>query len=414
MQQPYSLYIHIPFCRRRCGYCDFNTYAGMEPWIDDYITALCQEMETVAGAAGEILPVGTIFWGGGTPSLLSVAQISRVHDVLRGHFCLQSDVEVTLEANPGTVSSSWLAELHQMGFNRLSFGMQSANPAELRLLDRMHTPGDVPRAVSWAREAGFENLNLDLIYGLPNQRLSDWRQTLLAALDYEPEHLSLYALTIEPGTPLAAQVEAGRVNRPDDDLAADMMDLADDLLAAAGFVQYEISNFARGLTRACRHNLQYWRNLPYLGFGAGAHGSAAHWRMANLAPIPAYIGALTSPAGELQFPFSPANAERNAIDRWTEIQETLMVGLRLTHEGVAAAGFRQRFGVDLTTLFGAIIDRLQTLGLLEWADLDTGQVLRLSPAGRLLGNQVFSVFIDEPEPPSIQEDPGSSPALSPQ
>jgi len=286
MQVPLSLYVHIPFCRRRCGYCDFNTYAGMESWIAPYSAALKQEITEVALATGARLPVGTVFWGGGTPSLLPIEQIAPIQNAYSQYYALLSDVEITLEANPGTVSLSWLTELRRLGFNRLSFGMQSANPDELRLLDRAHAPQDVQSAVAWSRQAGFDNLNLDLIYGIPNQRLSDWQNTLSAALQLEPEHLSLYSLIVEPGTPLAAQVESGRLPPPDDDLAADMMDLAAEVLSAAGFVQYEISNFARGLTRACRHNLQYWRNLPYLGFGAGAHGSAAHWRMANLAPIP--------------------------------------------------------------------------------------------------------------------------------
>ena len=399
MQVPLSLYVHIPFCRRRCGYCDFNTYAGMESWIAHYSAALKQEITEVALAAGARLPVGTVFWGGGTPSLLPIEQIALIQNAYSQYYALLSDVEITLEANPGTVSLSWLTELRRLGFNRLSFGMQSANPDELRLLDRAHAPQDVQSAVAWSRQAGFDNLNLDLIYGLPNQRLSDWQNTLSAALQLEPEHLSLYSLIVEPGTPLAAQVEAGRLPPPDDDLAADMMDLAAEVLSAAGFVQYEISNFARGLEHSCHHNLQYWRNLPYLGFGAGAHGSAAGWRTANLASISAYLNALTASSEWPAYPFSPANAERNPIDRWTEVQETLMVGLRLTHEGVSLKGFANRFGVDLIALFGATIDRLQAQGLLEWAELEPGKALRLTSRGRLLGNQVFAAFIGEPEPP---------------
>jgi len=399
MQVPLSLYVHIPFCRRRCGYCDFNTYAGMESWIAPYSAALKQEITEVALATGARLPVGTVFWGGGTPSLLPIEQIALIQNAYSQYYALLSDVEITLEANPGTVSLSWLTELRRLGFNRLSFGMQSANPDELRLLDRAHAPQDVQSAVAWSRQAGFDNLNLDLIYGLPNQRLSDWQNTLSAALQLEPEHLSLYSLIVEPGTPLAAQVESGRLPPPDDDLAADMMDLAAEVLSAAGFVQYEISNFARGLEHSCHHNLQYWRNLPYLGFGAGAHGSAAGWRTANLASIPAYLNALTASPEWPAYPFSLANAERNPIDRWTEVQETLMVGLRLTHEGVSLKGFANRFGVDLIALFGATIDRLQAQGLLEWAELEFGKALRLTSHGRLLGNQVFAAFIGEPEPP---------------
>lgn len=282
---PYSIYLHIPFCTHRCGYCDFNTYAGLESLMPAYTRALCAEIELAGQAAGELPPAGrsspahTIFFGGGTPSLLPSGQVERILDALERSFDLQPGCEISMEANPGTLSQEYLHDLRRIGVNRLSLGVQSAHPGELRLLERIHDYGDVTRSVSWARQAGFDNLNLDLIFGLPEQTLETWQRTLELALGLAPEHLSMYALTLEHGTPFGAWARRGLLSTPDPDLAADMYEWASDQLAQAGYQQYEISNWARcdsaGNLLACRHNLQYWRNLPYLGLGAGAHGYAA-------------------------------------------------------------------------------------------------------------------------------------------
>jgi len=355
MQVPLSLYVHIPFCRRRCGYCDFNTYAGMESWIAPYSAALKQEITEVALATGARLPVGTVFWGGGTPSLLPIEQIAPIQNAYSQYYALLSDVEITLEANPGTVSLSWLTELRRLGFNRLSFGMQSANPDELHLLDRAHAPRDVQSAVAWSRQAGFDNLNLDLIYGLPNQRLSDWQNTLSAALQLEPEHLSLYSLIVEPGTPLAAQVEAGRLPPPDDDLAADMMDLAAEVLSAAGFVQYEISNFARpGF--ACRHNLCYWDNRPWLGLGPSAASYFQEHRTHNCSDIAAYIAAITEGSFAFEQVQTPSPLEIAC--------ETAVLNLRKT-AGIRPDLFQKQTGFDPFALFAEPIRKYVSLGLIE-------------------------------------------------
>jgi oxygen-independent coproporphyrinogen-3 oxidase len=402
----YSLYLHVPFCRHRCSYCDFNTFAGQDRLIPAYADALCNEIRQVGLAAGERLPVHTVFFGGGTPSLLSDAQVGSILETLRESFSFQEPVEITLEANPGTVSPDGLRKLRLLGVNRLSFGMQSAHPDDLRMLERQHDFFDVARAVQWARAAGFDNLSVDLIFGLPGQDLRRWADTLNLAVGLDTEHISLYALTIEHGTPLMKRWTRGLIPLVDEALAADMYELAMDDLAAAGFVQYEISNWARegpeGTLRTCVHNLQYWRNLPYLGFGAGAHGYArlpdgppgGGIRTINVGGIRPFIQRCTAPPAAVEFPAGPAARRVIAVDRFTEMQETMMVGLRLTQEGVSARGFARRFGEPLAEVFGREIDRLLRLGLLEW--VENGDVLRLTRRGRMLGNQVFMQFVGQP------------------
>ncbi len=390
----YSLYVHIPFCRRRCGYCDFNTYAGQNERIPYYVQAICREIQGVADAADKRLPVHTLYFGGGTPSLLSAEQVDAVLCSARAGFDLLPEAEITLEANPGTVTLEGLRALRKTGVNRLSLGMQSAQPDELSTLDRQHAPADVMQAVAWARQADFDNLSLDLIYGIPRQTLESWQLSLHAALDLNPEHLSLYSLTVEQGTPLERWVAGGLIPEPDDDLAADQYEWAMQRLDSAGFEQYEISNWARktepGTSLASRHNLQYWLGEPYLGFGAGAHGYANGYRTANCLRISDYLRRMLAP-DTLKFPFSPANVKRTPIDTHTAMQESMMVGLRLTQSGVSRAGFAQRFGKDMLDIFGKEIALLTGQGLLEWADGDDR--LRLTLHGRLLGNRVFIQFV---------------------
>ena len=397
----YSLYLHIPFCTHRCAYCDFNTYAGLEDSIPAYVEALCQEIRAVAGSASQRLEVQTVFFGGGTPSLLTASQFEAILGSIRECFGLIPQAEVTLEANPGTLSPGYLRDLRGLGFNRISLGVQSAHPDELRQLERIHSYFDVIESVRGARRAGFANLNLDLIYGLPEQSLERWQATVRLILGLRPEHLSLYALTLEHGTPFGRWSGRGLLSAPDADRAADMYDWASQALEAAGYRQYEISNWSRpGLE--CRHNLQYWRNLPYLGLGAGAHGYAADTRYSNVLRVKTYIDRLAAPFARLPFPLSPSTLDHQHISPRVEMQETMMTGLRLTREGVSLAAFRQRFAVDLMDVFGKEIENLVGLGLLEWSSADsaadkgreTDTVLRLTKRGRLLGNQVFLRFVD--------------------
>jgi oxygen-independent coproporphyrinogen III oxidase len=395
LMTPYSVYLHVPFCRHRCSYCDFNTYAGLENLIPQYMQALCLEIELLALSASERLPVHTLFFGGGTPSLLPIPQVNAVLDACKNAFELHEDTEITLEVNPGTVCLEYLEELRSLGVNRLSFGMQSSDYEELRLLEREHSYEDVVQSFNWARNAGFENINLDLIFGLPFQTLESWRESLEKALSLKPDHISLYALSLEHGTPLQNWVAKGMAPEPDPDLAADMYEVSGQRLENSGYFQYEISNWARsqpdGSLIACRHNLQYWRCLPYLGFGAGAHGFAAGVRTANVLAPAAYIQRCLKGIQQ-PFPKTPATVDAVTVEKNTEIGEMLMMGLRLTFEGVSASDFEARFGICLEDRFRSEINRLMSSGLLEWAG-ENGDILRLTPKGRLLGNRVFVEFI---------------------
>lgn len=403
--QPHSLYLHIPFCRHRCAYCDFNTYAGLEQMIPDYVAALCQEIEWLALIAEGRIPVHTIFFGGGTPSLLSAPQIEQILATIARHYKLLPGIEISLEANPGTLSLDCLRDLYHSGVNRLSLGVQSADPGELHLLERQHDYTDVIHAVVWARKAGFDNINLDLIYGLPYQAIDSWEHNLSLVLGLAADHLSLYALSLEHGTPMYQWVSRGLMAEPEPDLAADMYELAAEMLENAGYTQYEISNWARrtenGNLKACRHNMQYWRLLPYLGFGAGAHGFVSSTHTMNVLSPRDYIRRMQAagiPADEARksrsrptglFPRTPATASINTVDRTEEMGEVMMMGLRLIQEGISDFGFEQRFGMRLRAVYGAQVETLREKGLLEWQ----GEILRLTPAGRLLGNQVFMEFI---------------------
>jgi oxygen-independent coproporphyrinogen III oxidase len=395
MELQYSLYLHIPFCRHRCAYCDFNTYAGQDQHRSAYVAALCREADLLASSASEKISAHTIFFGGGTPSLLKADEFRQIMETLFRNFQIDAGAEISLEANPGTVNLAYLQELRQMGFNRISMGMQSAHPDDLRLLEREHTLLEVIQAVKWARQAGFENLNLDLMFGLPFQTLERWSESLDRALALGPEHLSLYSLTVEHGTPFQHWTERGLIPASDPDLAADMYDLAEERLGGAGFKHYEISNWARlrpgGGDFACLHNLQYWRNQPYLGLGAGAHGYAGGYRTADVLGISAYIERMRDGAPQ-PFPATPATASLTPIDTGTDIEETMMVGLRLLEEGVSASDFQKRYGKRLADVYPQEIDRLARLGLLEWVG-DMQDILRLTGKGHLLGNRVFMEFI---------------------
>jgi len=266
-----SLYLHIPFCHTRCYYCDFNTYAGMLPLREPYVRALLTEIE-LAGKMAQLADGSprrsrTVFFGGGTPSLLSVAQINRLLQACFTSFAVDAEAEITMEANPGTLTQEQLVGLRSAGVNRLSMGAQSFDAALLNALGRIHTPDEITQAVTYARAAGFTSINLDFMFGLPQQTMQHWRDTLKRALDLRPEHFSLYSLIIEEGTPFYTWAHEGRITPGDEDLCADMYEYADELLQQAGYLNYEISNWALPGHHS-RHNLTYWQNLPYFGLGA--------------------------------------------------------------------------------------------------------------------------------------------------
>ena len=402
LTSPFSIYLHVPFCVHRCAYCDFNTYAGQNDLIPAYVNALIREINFVGHQiTNPQLPITTIFFGGGTPSLLSGPQVASVMDALRAAFAFSPNLEATLEANPGTVSQSFLADIRAAGLNRLSFGVQSANPEELHMLERAHDFFDVIQSVKWARGAGFDNLNLDLIYGLPEQTLVRWQNTVKRIVDLHPEHISAYALTLEHGTPFGRWSAKGLLPTPSPDLAADMYEWASEYFESAGYVQYEISNWAKVNSEfriqnsefMCRHNLQYWRGLPYLGLGAGAHGYANGYRYSNFLRIKTYIERLANyqlPITNYQFPLTPATVNHHRQTRQDDMSEFMMTGLRQTREGISSAEFESRFGARLDEVYGKDIEELTRLGLLE----RQAERLRLTRRGRLLGNQVFMRFVD--------------------
>lgn len=391
----YSLYLHIPFCRKRCNYCDFITYSGIENLIPGYVEALCREIEVLAGAKETKLDVHSVFFGGGTPTILPAKYFYTIIKKLGECFHFKPEVEISVEANPGTVTLAYLHDLKSFGVNRLSIGMQSANPMELRLLGREHDIWESIRAVNWARKAGFDNLNLDLIFGLPGQTISSWQNTVNLAVKLHPQHFSLYALSVEKGTRMRHWIDRGLLSDPDDDLAAEMYEWVSERLAAKGYVQYEISNWAlseKGCDRnQCLHNLQYWRNLPYLGIGAGSHGFAEGFRIANVVDPADYIQRCMNGSSQ-QFPRSPASSMIEKIDKITKMKETMMMGLRLVMEGVSGTTFQNRFGISIGQVFGKEIEQLMNKDLLEWVG-ERDDILRLTSKGRLLGNQVFMCFI---------------------
>jgi oxygen-independent coproporphyrinogen-3 oxidase len=402
----YSIYTHIPFCTHRCAYCDFNTYAGQETMIPAYVDALCREIE-ITGALSRLEwargegKIGTLFFGGGTPSLLSPKQFESVLNTVRANFWLAEDAEITMEANPGTVSYENLLELRKLGMNRISFGVQSANTEELHMLERAHNFFDVIEAVSSARKAGFDNLNLDLIYGLPEQTLQTWQTTVNRILALHPEHISAYALTLEHGTPFGRWSAKGLLPLPDPDIAAEMYEWASEVFESAGYRQYEISNWARP-EHECKHNLQYWRGLPYLALGAGAHGYAGGYRYSNVLRIKTYIDRLTDHELEnYEFPMTPATVNYHRQTSQDDMSEFMITGLRLTLEGVSEDEFQARFGASMSAVYGKEIKELLKFALLEWVNDPSllkgegpGVRLRLTKRGRLLGNQAFLRFVN--------------------
>ncbi len=380
-ERPFGVYVHVPFCQARCGYCDFNTYTAAElgPGVSrgSYADTLLHEIRLAAdvlgrddGAGARIGPASTIFFGGGTPTLLPAEHLGLVIREVAERFGLADDVEITTEANPETVTPGYLAKLREAGFTRVSIGMQSAVPRVLEVLDRQHRPGRPEAAVAEAHAAGFEHVNLDLIYGAPYERDADWQASLDAAIGAGPDHVSAYALVVERGTPLARQVAQGVVPAPDDDVLADRYLLADETLAAAGFQWYEVSNWATCAAARSRHNQLYWSDASWWGFGPGAHSHVGGVRWWNVKHPSRYAAAVESGR-------SPA-AGRETLGAQARHTEKVMLGVRL------------REGLDLQELpepAQASVPQLARWGLLEYAGIQDGRVV-LTQRGRLLADAV--------------------------
>jgi putative oxygen-independent coproporphyrinogen III oxidase len=373
--RPFGVYVHVPFCATRCGYCDFNTYTASEladgrgaGTRDGYVEGVLAELALARRVLGDAVPPAeTVFFGGGTPTLLAPGELGAILHAIDATFGLAPDAEVTTEANPESVGPASLAALREAGFTRLSLGMQSAVPHVLATLDRTHTSGRAAEAAREARAAGFAHVSLDLIYGTPGETDDDWRASLDAALAAEPDHLSAYALIVEPGTRLAAQVRRGALPAPDDDALADRYEAADATLSAAGLGWYEVSNWAADDDAACRHNLGYWRGDDWLGIGPGAHSHVGGVRWWNVLHPSAYAARLAEGA-------SPA-AGRELLDAETRRVERVMLELRLA-EGLPLDA--------LETPGRAAARQAATDGLAMLAD----DRVRLTLRGRLLADAV--------------------------
>ena len=368
----FGIYVHIPFCRHRCHYCDFNTYEGLDALHETYVDALMTE---ISGSAHHAAPVTSVFFGGGTPTLLQPDRLGRILATIRNRFDLEPDAEVTVEANPETVDRAAFERLLEAGFNRVSIGIQSTVPHVLRGLGRTHSPEVALNAIAAARSAGFQDVNADLIFGSPWESAADWEASLDAVVAAAPDHISAYALTVEEGTPLHTLVATGRVRDVDPDVQADRFEVAAQRLAHGGYDRYEISNWSIA-DRASRHNVLYWSGGNYLGFGAGAHSHVAGHRWWTVRLPRDYI--------------AKASASSSTVDGEERLApsavaaEALMLGLRLA-SGVDLVGFARRFGPEVLERRRGLLRDLTAQGLLE---VDEGWV-RLTDRGTLVANDAL-------------------------
>ena len=389
-----GLYIHIPFCLRRCEYCDFITEAGMTKIIPAYLNALLKEVRFVGEhSRNKDECISSIYLGGGTPSLLRADQVKTLLDQVKAQFQISEDAEVTLEANPGTTRTMDFEGLLAAGVNRLSFGAQSFHDDELKALGRIHSTAQITASFLLAREAGFVNISLDMIFGIPGQTLETWHESLRAALALKPEHLSLYSLILEEGTPLFDQVTQGKVRLPEGDVVADMYLLAREVLGKAGFGHYEISNWAREERLESQHNKVYWYNQPYHAFGTGAHRRLDNYRSFNVENTIEYIARMMAEQPLEPDWISHATAEVLEITPKTSMQETMMLGLRLVREGVSEKAFFERYQKEMTVMFAKEIRHILARGLVEWVSDANGRALRLTYQGVMVGNQAFMEFV---------------------
>ncbi|ADU52268.1 oxygen-independent coproporphyrinogen III oxidase [Thermaerobacter marianensis DSM 12885] len=377
-----ALYVHVPYCRQRCYYCDFNTYLLDPEGKARYLAALQRELALLATDPGLTRPLVSVYVGGGTPSILEPAELERLLGAVHRHFCLAPDAEITVECNPGTLDEGRLAALRDGGVTRLSLGLQAVQDELLRAMGRDHTWADFCATYRRVRQAGFDNVNIDLIFGLPGQTLDQWEASLRAVVDLDPEHVSCYGLELHPGTPFHRWWEAGELVLPGEDAERAMFDLAYERLGAAGFVRYEISNFARP-GRESVHNRVYWLNGSYLGAGPGAWSCWRGERRRNRLHPAAY-------AAELAEDRLPVDV-REPVDRRRAMEETMILGLRLA-EGVDEARFARRFGLTPAEAFPAAVARLLDEG---WLVREGGR-LRLSPGAVPVANSVLAYFV-EPE-----------------
>jgi oxygen-independent coproporphyrinogen-3 oxidase len=385
-QEPVGLYLHIPFCESKCIYCDFNSYAHMESKFAPFVSALCADIRR--GVAGSLpneddcagARISTVFFGGGTPSVLQPEQISRILDAVSDRYVLAPDAEISMEANPGTITLEKFKGYRRSGINRLSMGVQVLDDVMLKKLGRIHSSAGALESYKLAREAGFDNINLDFIFGLPGQDLVHLDAMLdrLLSVSPLPEHLSCYSLIVEENTPLYTGVARGLIQVPGDDETAEMYELVMSRLLEAGYRQYEISNWTRD--KMCQHNLVYWHDQRYLAYGPGASGYWGNTRYKTLLAPGEYIKRVRMGDKVVDEQYEVSTSE--------EMGEFMMLGLRL-NSGVDSREFYRRFATGIDLVFGAALERMYEYRLLERA----GDYIRLTPRGRMLGNEVFAEFI---------------------
>lgn len=380
-----GIYVHIPFCRQKCLYCDFPSYATDSQLYSKYIAALCREIAGRSGIFSHAV-VDTVFIGGGTPTLLSQNLLSQVLICLRENYQLSDQVEITMEANPGTVDQEKLLALKTQGVNRLSFGVQTFTERLLPAIGRIHSASEAVRAVELAKAAGFNNINVDLMYGLPGQKIQDLRESIACAVDMGVRHLSVYGLKIEEGTPFASLYEQGRLDLPEEEDEEAMYDLVVHDLPARGFRRYEISNYAPAGWE-CRHNLKYWHYQPYLGLGLAAHSFFDGQRLANTADLQQYTDFFSGAGGETQ-EFPVAFVEK--LDKETAMAEFVFLALR-TSQGVYVPDFNACFEADFFYQYSGIIAKLRRQKLIEV----TEKSVWLTELGMKYGNVVFGAFLPD-------------------
>lgn len=379
-----GIYIHVPFCARKCTYCNFNTTDYYDELAASYVEAVAKEIGWWGEQTGG-LAIDTIFFGGGTPSIVEARHLDLLVRACRSSFDVTADAELTIEINPGTLSEDKAGHWRKSGINRASVGVQSFSDRELVSLSRTHSVEEARGTIAALRRAGFENVSLDLIAGLPGQTLSDWEFNLSEALDARVEHLSLYLLEVKEGTQLYAQIKRGARPRPDEDLAAEMYRMICEATRRAGYEHYEISNFARATAGRpspfrSKHNMKYWTAAPFYGMGCGAHAYDGRARWVNIKKTESYIDSVRA-TGQ-------AIAERNELSASDRAADALFMGLRLT-EGIRLDEFQKEYGFDVMARYGEELRRLEDAGLIETGE----RRLRLTDAGRLLSNEVFVTFV---------------------
>ncbi len=388
MKRQWGVYIHIPFCRQKCFYCDFPSFAGRERYESDYIDALCREI-TVQGALyrGRWGRPATIYMGGGTPSVLPSALMKKLLKTVQEIFGVSLEsghrqsgpFEFTVECNPGTIAPAYLKMLRRYGVNRLSFGVQTFDDVLLKRIGRIHTGAQAREAMELARAAGFRNVSMDLIYGLPDETIEMLQHDLETMISLQPEHISIYGLQLEEGTAFARMKEMGKLSLPDDDTVEAMYDAMTSFLPQHGYARYEISNFAKPGFES-RHNLSYWQDVPYLGLGAAAHSYLEGQRYENVRDIPAYIEGIRLGRS--------IRREEEPATRRIAMEEFAFLALR-TAEGIDKQRFAKKFGVTLEEIYHEAIAKLKGQGLLE----DAGDSVHLTELGMKYGNAAFEAFL---------------------